>query len=71
MSWWDSMNLRRRADKTRFIGWINLAVTCVVCIALADGVAFIAGRFWAAAVMVITYGAAHLIDKRAERVVGR
>ena len=73
MSWWDSMKLRRRADKARAVGWINLAITGFVCAAAAsEGLAvFVLGGAWAAMVMGIAYGAAHLIDKRADRVIGR
>ena len=71
MSWRDSMRLRGRADRVRFIGWINLAITFLVCVIISDAATLIVGTIWSALVMGLVYGLAYFIDKRAERVVGR
>ena len=51
MAWIDSMRLRRRADKIRAVGWINLLVTIIVSLThasewshLGPGLAFRSGR---------------------------
>jgi hypothetical protein len=73
MAWIDSMRLRRRADKLRAIGWINLLLTVVLSLVhVSDGIQVLtAGVIWAALVMALTHGAAWALDKRAERVVTR
>jgi hypothetical protein len=73
MAWIDSMRLRRRADKLRALGWINLLLTVVVSLVhISDGVQVIAaGVIWAALIIASTHGAAWALDKRAERVVTR
>jgi hypothetical protein len=73
MSWWDCMKLRRRADHLRACGWVNLALTLILCaVGGLDGLAnYMAGAIWAGFVMAVAYGAASLVDRRADRVVGR
>lgn len=73
MAWADSMRFRRRADKVRAAGWINLLVTLIFAGAhLSDGLhALTAGAVWASLVMGITYGFAWMLDRHAERVVRR
>lgn len=73
MAWVDSMRFRRRADKVRAAGWINLLVTLIVAGAhLPEGFdALAAGSGWAALVMAVTYGLAWVLDRHAERVVRR
>ena len=73
MAWVDSMRLRRRADKVRAVGWINLFMTIVWSVLHAsDGITtFAVGFIWAAAVMAATHVAGWMIDKHAERVVRR
>jgi len=73
MAWIDSMRLRRRADKLRALGWINLLLTVVVSLVhVSDGIQVIAaGAIWAALVMASTHVAAWALDKHAERVVTR
>lgn len=73
MAWTDSIRFRRRADKVRAAGWINLLLTLIVAaVHLGDGFDVLAaGALWAALVMAITYGLAWVIDRHAERVVGR
>lgn len=73
MAWIDSMRLRRRADQARAIGWINLLVTAIISVVNAsDGLSvLVAGAIWAAMVMAATHGAGWMLDKRADRVVGR
>jgi hypothetical protein len=73
MAWIDSMRLRRRADKLRAIGWINLLPTLVLSLTHAsDGLqVLVAGVIWAALVMVLTHGGAWALDKHADRVVTR
>jgi hypothetical protein len=71
MSWWDSTRLKGRADKVRSMGWINLATTFVVCVVAGEEAALVGGAVWSAVVMGLAYATAHLIDKRAERVIGR
>ena len=71
MAWVDSMRLRRRADKLRAVGWINLVITVIVSVLHAsEGLAVLAlACAWAAIVMGVTHGAAWMIDKHADRVV--
>lgn len=73
MAWIDSMRFRRRADKVRAAGWINLLVTVVVAgVHLPDGLdALAVGSLWAALVMAVTYCLAWVLDRHAERVVRR
>jgi Na+/H+ antiporter NhaD/arsenite permease-like protein len=73
MAWIDSMRLRRRADKIRVGGWVNLVFTIMACVVHAsDGAAVtVLGVAWAAAVMAVTHGAGWMIDRHAERVVRR
>jgi len=71
MAWIDSMRLRRRADKIRAVGWINLVISIIVSGLHASeglGVFAVAGA-WAAAVMGVTHAAGWMIDKHADRVV--
>ena len=73
MAWIDSMRLRRKADIVRAVGWVNLFV-CIVwsLVHVSDGLAMLAVTgAWAAAVMALAYGIAYVIDRRADRVVGR
>ena len=71
MAWIDSMRLRRRADKVRAVGWINLLVSIILSVVHAsDGLAVLAVAVaWAAAVMAATHAAGWMIDKHADRVV--
>ena len=73
MAWTDSMRFRRRADKVRAAGWINLLLTLIFAgIHLPEGLdALAAGSVWAAVVMGVTYGLAWVLDRHAERVVRR
>jgi hypothetical protein len=65
------MRLRRRADKVRSVGWLNLAVSVAWSAVALDGTVLALGGLWAAAVMALTYGIGWAIDKHAERVVTR
>ena len=67
------MRLRRRADKIRAVGWVNLLFTILFSVVYAsDGAAVLAVAVaWGAAVMAITHGAGWAIDRHAERVVRR
>ena len=73
MAWVDTMRLRRRADKVRAVGWVNLLFTAVCYfVQAAEGAALLAlAGLWSAGVMALTYGIAWGIDKHAERVVRR
>ena len=73
MAWVDSMRLRRRADKVRAVGWVNLFFAVIwSAIHGSDGIAVLAlAGVWAAAILALTYGIAWIIDKRADRVVTR
>ena len=65
------MRLRRRADKVRAVGWINLLIAIILSVVHAsDGFGVVAlAMAWAAGVMALTHGAGWMIDKRADRVV--
>ena len=69
MSWVDAMRLRRRADHVRVIGWVNAIAAGVLAITTHD--AWVLALFWAASIMAVCYSVAHVVDKRAERVVRR
>lgn len=73
MSWIDCMRLRRMADGVRALGWINLGFTVVFAVIHAsDGFATLAvAALWALVGFASTYGIAWLVDRRADRVVGR
>ena len=73
MAWIDSMRFRRRADKVRAAGWINLLVTVIVAgVHLPEGFDVLAvASIWAALVMALTHGFAWALDRHAERVVRR
>jgi len=73
MAWVDTMRLRRRADKVRAVGWVNLLFTVIWSIAHAsDGELMLAlAGVWSVGVMALTYGIAWVIDKHADRVVTR
>ena len=73
MSWVDTMRLRRRADKVRMFGWVNLFLSAAWSVVHAtDGFFVLAiAAVWAAAVMALSYGIAWAIDKHADRVVKR
>lgn len=67
------MRFRRRADKVRAAGWINLLVTLIFAgVHLPRGFdALLLGAIWAALVMGVTHGFAWVLDRHAERVVRR
>jgi hypothetical protein len=71
MAWVDCMRLRRRADKVRGLGWLNLLVSVIGSITALDSAVLAIAALWAASVMAITYAIAWMIDKRADRVVTR
>ena len=73
MAWVDTMRLRRRADKIRTLGWINLLLSVAWSVIHAsDGFAMMAlAALWSAVVMGVTYGIAWFVDKHADRVVRR
>lgn len=73
MAWTDSMRFRRRADKVRAAGWINLLLTLIFAgVHLPEGFdALAVGFVWAMVVMAVTYGLAWALDRHAERVVRR
>ena len=73
MAWVDSMRLRRRADKIRAVGWVNLLLTLVIAIThVSEGIqVLVAGFIWATLIMGLTHGAAWALDRRADRVVTR
>ena len=73
MAWVDSMRLRRRADKLRAVGWINLLLSILLCLVYAgEGVhVLVTAAAWGVGVMGLTHGAAWAIDKHADRVVRR
>ena len=63
------MRLRRRADAVRAIGWINLGGALLITGIQQDAWSLM--FVWAVAAMGLTHALAHLVDKRAERVIGR
>ena len=71
MAWVDCMRLRRRADKVRGLGWLNLLVSVVWSITALDAAILALAGVWAGSVMALTYGIGWVIDKRADRVVTR
>jgi hypothetical protein len=72
MSWVDAMQLRRKADHIRSVGWFNLVATITFVVVYASEAAEIvlAASLWAALIMALAYAFGWLIDKRADRVVG-
>ena len=73
MAWVDTVRLRRRADKVRAIGWLNLLFTVIwsVLHASEGGLVLALAGIWSAGVMALTYGIAWVVDKHAERIVRR
>ena len=73
MAWVDTMRLRRRADKVRMVGWVNLFLSIAWSVLhAADGFSVVAvAGVWAATIMALTYGIAWFIDRHADRVVRR
>lgn len=73
MAWVDSMRLRRRADKVRAVGWVNLLLAVVWSVIHAsDGMAVLGfGVAWAAVILALTHAIAWMVDKHADRVVRR
>ena len=73
MAWVDTMRLRRRADKVRAFGWLNLllAVTWTVMHSSEGFHVLTFTALWAAAAMGLTHAIAWVIDKHADRVVRR
>lgn len=73
MSWKDATRLRGIADKVRALGWINVFITFAWCVLhSSDGVpVLLIVLGWGATGMGVTYSVAFLIDRRANRVVGR
>jgi hypothetical protein len=72
MSWVDAMQLRRKADHVRAVGWFNLIATVSFVIFHASEAAeiILVASLWAALIMALSYAIGWLVDKRAERVVG-
>ena len=64
--------IRRKADKLRIAGWINVPVTAVLIYFCPEIVAaFIAGSLWVLAFFAVTQGIAWHLDKKANRLVRR
>jgi hypothetical protein len=66
------MQLRRKADHIRSVGWFNLVATITFVVVYASEAAEIvlAASLWAALIMALAYAFGWFIDKRADRVVG-
>jgi hypothetical protein len=61
--------IRRKADKLRIAGWINVPVTGVVAYFCPETVAaIIAGSLWVLAFFGVTHGIAWQMDKKANRL---
>ena len=64
--------IRRKADKLRIAGWINVPLTAVLVYLYPDTVpAFIAGSTWVLVFFAVTHGTAWYMDKKANRLVRR
>jgi hypothetical protein len=64
--------IRRKADKLRIAGWINVPVTAVAVYFYPDTVpAFLAGCVWVLVFFAVTQGIAWHLDKKANRLVRR
>ena len=63
------MRLRRRADRVRAAGWLNLGIATLIFV--VDPASWDILAAWSIAVMATTYAWAHRIDAKAERVVTR
>ena len=72
MAFGDHIHIRRKADKLRIAGWINLPATAVaVYFCPATVPAFIAASVWVLAFFAVTHGLAWHMDKKANRLVRR
>lgn len=72
MAFGDNIHIRRKADKLRIAGWINVPVTAVAVYFYPDTVpAFIAGSVWVLVFFGVTHGMAWYMDKKANRGVRR
>ena len=66
------VHLRRKSDKVRLAGWINVALTAVlVYFCPAKVPAVIIACFWVIAVFAVTQAIAWRMDKKAKRLVIR
>jgi disulfide bond formation protein DsbB len=73
MSWVDCMRLRRFAASVRAVGWINCLISIVLSLvhATEHWDVLIVGTLWATTGFGLAYGTAWLIDRHAEKIVGR
>ena len=73
MAWIHSQRLRGTADKVRAIGWVNAFISAgwAVIHSTEGSLGLLWVVAWGVAVMALSYGVAWIIDRRADRVVGR
>ncbi len=70
MSLPDSLRLRRKADKVRVAGWINLVITPIVGYFAPDRIAAIVmGCLWVVLVIAVTQIVAWRMDVHANRTI--
>ena len=63
---------RRKADKVRLAGWVNVILTAGLVYIAPDVVAaMVAACVWIVLVFAITQAIAWQLDKKAKRLVGR
>ncbi len=73
MSWADTMRYRRWASNVRLVGWVSIPLILVLhALAESEGLESSLLAFcWSLIVMSATHLSAAILDRKAERVIGR